>query len=549
VAIVSVTIAGNAGPLRKELSAADKFLGNFGLSVNKVGIAATAAFSGLAAGIGSAIGKASDLNETMSKTGVIFGAAQRDVVKFAEGAARSLGQTTQQALDAAATFGIFGQAAGLTGQSLAKFSTDFTALASDLASFNNTSPEDAIQAIGAALRGEAEPLRRYGVLLDDATLKNAAFELGIYEGSGALTAQQKVLAAQKVIFEQTAIAQGDFARTSEGLANQQRILSAELENLQTKLGEAFLPLVLAVIPKLTDMAAVLSENSKAVIIVVTAVTGFTAAIVAAVGALKVYNTVATITNGINGLLSKSFAGARVSALGMGTAIGLVMLTLTEFYSMMKDQSAWYAFKQSAGNAFALVNNLFFAVANQIRNAVTVVANGLIQIANVGIDALNKLIPGNPISKIDQYDYAAWNEGFRSFDFTPFEMTMGAAQNRAGAAFPNLIGENRGGAITVDTTPAIIVPPALGGAGGGGGGGGGGARVGAGAGSPAIYAPTPMEAFTAESFMRAHEQMFGVNEITVNVNGALATQAEIGDAVYQALRTAQDLNGPLNLAIA
>lgn len=38
-------------------------------------------------------------------------------------------------------------------------------------------------------------------------------------------------------------------------------------------------------------------------------------------------------------------------------------------------------------------------------------------------------------------------------------------------------------------------------------------------------------------------------ITVNVNGALATQAEIADGVYQALRTAQDLNGPLQLSIA
>jgi hypothetical protein len=114
-------------------------------------------------------------------------------------------------------------------------------LSADLASFNNTTPDEAINAIGSALRGEAEPLRKFGVLLNDATLKSAALELGIYSGSGALTAQQKILAAQKVIYEQTGDAQGDFERTSDGLANQQRILSAQFENVKTKIGEALLP--------------------------------------------------------------------------------------------------------------------------------------------------------------------------------------------------------------------------------------------------------------------------------------------------------------------
>jgi len=191
-----------------------------------------------------AIGAASDLEETVSKIGVIFGDTATEVQKFADTAAKNLGQSKQQALDAAANFAIFGKAAGLSGQALVDFSVDFVALASDLASFNNTTPEDAILAIGAALRGEAEPLRRYGVLLNDATLKAAAMELGIYDGTGALTAQQKVLAAQKVIMEQTSLAQGDFTRTSDGLANSQRQISAAVEDAKAQLGEALLPVML-----------------------------------------------------------------------------------------------------------------------------------------------------------------------------------------------------------------------------------------------------------------------------------------------------------------
>ena len=109
-------------------------------AIKKAAIPAAAALAGIAAAAVPAVTAASDLNETISKTNVIFGEAANEVQIFADTAAASLGQTRQQALDAAATFGTFGKAAGLTGQDLASFSTDFTSLASDLASFNNTSP-------------------------------------------------------------------------------------------------------------------------------------------------------------------------------------------------------------------------------------------------------------------------------------------------------------------------------------------------------------------------------------------------------------------------
>jgi hypothetical protein len=60
----------------------------------------------------------------------------------------------------------------------------------------------------------------------------------------ALTPQQKVLAAQALIYEQTGAAQGDFERTSDGLANKTRILTAQLENAKVTIGEALLPIVL-----------------------------------------------------------------------------------------------------------------------------------------------------------------------------------------------------------------------------------------------------------------------------------------------------------------
>lgn len=192
----------------------------------------------------AAVDAAADMGETLSKAGVLFGDAVGQVEAFAEGAAASLGQSKQEALDAAATFATFGKAAGLTGNELANFSTELTALASDIGSFNNANPAEVVDALGAALRGEAEPMRRFGVLLDDATMRQKALEMGIIDTvKNALTPQQKILAAQALIFEQTGAAQGDFARTSDSLANQQRILAAEMKNVQAELGEALLPLM------------------------------------------------------------------------------------------------------------------------------------------------------------------------------------------------------------------------------------------------------------------------------------------------------------------
>lgn len=253
---LEVRMTGDSSDLTKDLDKAQGKFGKFKDVVSGMVMGVGFAVAGMAIEAGKAliqfgadsVGAASDLQETLSKSEVLFGDNAKSVQAWADNAALAFGQSKQQALDAAATFATFGKAAGLTGQDLESFATDFVGLSSDLASFNNTSPEQAIQAIGAALRGESEPLRAYGVLLDDASMRQKALELGIISTTkDALTPQQKVLAAQALIYEQTSAAQGDFARTSEGLANQQRILDAQMENLKATMGQALLPVVLALV--------------------------------------------------------------------------------------------------------------------------------------------------------------------------------------------------------------------------------------------------------------------------------------------------------------
>jgi len=224
--------------------------------------AAKVAIAGFAAGAGAALGQfalrainaASDLEELTSKVGEVFGdEAAAQIEAWSKTTTEAFGINSAAALEAAGNFGVFGKAAGLTGNELVGFSTELVQLSADMASFNNATIEETIQAIGAGLRGESEPLRRFGVLLDDATLRAKAMEMGIYNGSGALSQQQKVLAAHQVILAQTTDQQGDFERTSDGLANQQRILQARIEDVTAELGAALLPAAKEVITAFSDM--------------------------------------------------------------------------------------------------------------------------------------------------------------------------------------------------------------------------------------------------------------------------------------------------------
>jgi hypothetical protein len=245
--------------VKKGLSDIDKQLKNVstqfrktGSSIEKVGAGLTKYITlplvGIGAGVYKLVQSASDLNETISKTGEIFGEQTDEIKKWADTAALKFGQSKKDALDAASTFAMFGQAAGKTGSDVVSFSQRMVELSSDMASFYNTSPEDAVRAIGAALRGEMEPIRRYNVMLDDATMRQKALELGIVDSiKTALTPQQKILAATELIFEKTSQAQGDFERTSSGLANQQRILKAQYKDIISDLGNKFLPIALELV--------------------------------------------------------------------------------------------------------------------------------------------------------------------------------------------------------------------------------------------------------------------------------------------------------------
>ncbi len=190
----------------------------------------------------NSVAAASDLNETVSKAGVIFGPAGAEVVRFGERSAKALGISKNEAIGAAATFGNLFVGMKIGQQPAADMSTRLVTLAGDLASFNNVDPGVALEALRSGLVGETEPLRRFGVNLNQASIEQEALRLGLISTTkDALTPAAKAQATYSLVLQQTKTAQGDFARTSGGLANQQRILSAEWKNAQAALGKQLLP--------------------------------------------------------------------------------------------------------------------------------------------------------------------------------------------------------------------------------------------------------------------------------------------------------------------
>lgn len=302
---------------------------SFGDIARNVAVAG-AAIAGVGAIVGKAISAASDLAESQSKATVVFGEQADAIMAWSKTSATAFGQTQQQALEAAGTYGNLFQAFGLTRKAATEMSTTMVELAADLASFNNTSIDDAIEALRSGLSGETEPLKRFGIALNDARMKQEALRLGIYDGVGALDAAQKAQAAYAVILNDTTLAQGDFARTSDGLANQQRILQAQFGDLTAQLGTMLLPIALQVVGAMNKFVAVLqaaptwiNQNRDAIITATVAVAAFSAALFRTQIAMAATTAAAAIQRIAMGAYSLTMA----TATGATTALSRALMTI------------------------------------------------------------------------------------------------------------------------------------------------------------------------------------------------------------------------------
>lgn len=191
----------------------------------------------------AAVKYATDLEESQNKVNVAFKDSAGVVDKWSDTTLKSFGIAKGTALDMAATFGDMGTAMGQLPSTAAEMSTSLAGLAGDLASFKNIGIDQASTALKGIYTGESEALKTLGIVMQVNTLEAYALAEGYEKTYKEMSQAEKVALRYKYVMDVTANAQGDFARTSDGVANQTRIVQESLKQAAASIGSLLLPKV------------------------------------------------------------------------------------------------------------------------------------------------------------------------------------------------------------------------------------------------------------------------------------------------------------------
>lgn len=227
---------------RKGGAAGGKFGSSFGSSFGSKVAGLGAAYLGTNFLKGT-INEASDLAESINVTGLAFGDARGKADEFAKGAADAIGMSESEARAAQAQIGNILGGYGLAAKDAEELSRNMITRAADIGSAWNAGTDEVSAAIQSALVGSTEPLRKFGVIIDQAAVKQKALEMGLMEAGGELDNQAKALAINALVMEQTDNVAGDFKNTQDGLANSSKTVGAMWKDMQANLGQALLPIL------------------------------------------------------------------------------------------------------------------------------------------------------------------------------------------------------------------------------------------------------------------------------------------------------------------
>lgn len=356
ISTLSVKMDLDSSGFTRSLDDVKKKLDETGAKLRGLGTQLTGAVTAPIVGaFGAAVWAASDLNETLNKTNVVFGDASGSVVAWSEDSATAFGLSQNEALGYASTLGNIFTSMGMAGDEASKLSTDIVALGADLGSFNNVPTAEALEAIRAGLLGEYEPLRRFGIVLNEAAVEAKAMEMGLVDANGEISEQNKVLARQALIAEGSVNAQGDFAETSGSLANQMKILRARLTDAAAAIGQVLLPYVTRLVGflgGLIERFQGLDDRAKKIVVVIGLIAAAIGPLLFGIGVLLPVITNIITVGGKVIQLFKAIRLAMMSSLGPILLIVAVLAVLyliwsKDLFGIKTKITAWFnAFKES-----------------------------------------------------------------------------------------------------------------------------------------------------------------------------------------------------------
>lgn len=213
--------------------------------------------------VGGAISEASDLGESINALNVSYGKSSKGIQRLGQEASRALGLSNVEFNSLAVQFSGFAGTIAGRGGDVVNVLDKLSTRGSDFASVMNLDVSEAMGLFQSGLAGETEPLRKFGIDLSAAAVEAHAYAKGIAAAGEDLTEQQKVQARYSLLMKSTAKTQGDFANTSDSLANSQRILGAEWSNLQAVAGEKLVPVLAELTSTTSDFVTGMQDGTGA----------------------------------------------------------------------------------------------------------------------------------------------------------------------------------------------------------------------------------------------------------------------------------------------
>lgn len=273
---IRISILGDASSANRAFSSASSNANTMGSRVGKAGkalgvaVAAGAAVAGAAAlkfGVDS-VKSASDAQQSLGATETVFGKYAQTVIKRSDQAATAIGISANEYRELSNVVGASLRGVGFPLEQTANLTDNLNRRAADMAATFGGTTKDAVEAISSLMRGEADPIERYGVSIKAVDVAARLAANGQDELTGAALKQAEMQARLDLLFQKTAITQGAFAKESGTLAHQQQVLGAQFEDLKVKVGNALLPVITDLftflntdaIPALTAVGGYLQDN-------------------------------------------------------------------------------------------------------------------------------------------------------------------------------------------------------------------------------------------------------------------------------------------------
>lgn len=208
------------------------------------------------------VNQTSQYIQKMNQFKSIMGDSAKEAQGFIDKAERILGLDPEQMMGSLSSFQTLTRGFGIASDEAYKMSKNLTQLAADMSSFTGESMDLALQRIKSGISGEIEPMRKWGIALDQATLQETAYALGINKRVAEMTRAQKTELAYYQIMHATQYAQGNMARTMLTPANAIRILQTEFKQLARAIGSVFIPIALKIIPVVRAIVQILTELAR-----------------------------------------------------------------------------------------------------------------------------------------------------------------------------------------------------------------------------------------------------------------------------------------------